>query len=67
MTDANEIARKRGKEALRKAIDTGVMTRPPEFSDEALALRFAGRHTYGESEWREWLREIESDFDAAKF
>jgi putative DNA primase/helicase len=25
------------------------MTRPPEFSDEALALRFAGRH---EGEWR---------------
>jgi putative DNA primase/helicase len=49
MTDANDIARKRGKESLRKAIDTGAVTRPPEFSDEALAVRFAVRHA---REWR---------------
>src|SRR5689334_17244431 len=49
MTDANDIARKRGPAALRKAIDKSATTRPPDFSDEALALRFAGRHA---REWR---------------
>jgi putative DNA primase/helicase len=49
MADANDIARKHGPAKLRKAIDTGAMTRPPRFSDEALALRFAERHA---SDWR---------------
>jgi putative DNA primase/helicase len=49
MTDANDIARKRGAAALRKVIDKSATKRPPDFSDEALALRFAGRYA---SEWR---------------
>jgi putative DNA primase/helicase len=49
MTDANDIARKRGVAALRKVIDKSATKRPPDFSDEALALRFAGRHV---GEWR---------------
>jgi putative DNA primase/helicase len=49
MTDANDIARKRGEVALRNAIDKSALTRPPAFSDEALALQFATRHS---GEWR---------------
>lgn len=45
MTDANDIARKRGTAALRNVIDKNVFTRPPAYSDEALALRFAERHS----------------------
>src|SRR5260370_38302680 len=44
MTDANEIARKSGTAALRNVIDKNAFTRPPAYSDEALALRFAERH-----------------------
>jgi putative DNA primase/helicase len=43
MTDANDIARRRGKAVLLKVIDNETDVRPPEFSDEALALRFAER------------------------
>ena len=49
MVDANDIVRNRGKDALRHMIDKGAMTRPPSFSDEALACRFAEKHG---SEWR---------------
>src|ERR1700733_6953752 len=49
MTDANDIVRSRGKGALRNAIDKGAETRPPAFSDEAIAVRFAQRHA---REWR---------------
>jgi putative DNA primase/helicase len=49
MTDANEIVRKRGTAGLRKVIDKNAITRPPAFSDEALALRFAERYA---TEWR---------------
>ncbi len=45
MTDANEIARKSGTAALRNVIDKNAFTRPPAYSDEALALRFAERHS----------------------
>jgi putative DNA primase/helicase len=45
MTDANDIARKRGTAALRNVIDKNAFTRPPAYSDEALALRFAERHS----------------------
>ena len=44
MVDANDIVRNRGKEALRHMIDKSAMTRPPSFSDEALACRFAEKH-----------------------
>jgi D5 N terminal like len=42
--DANDIARERGPAALRKIIDANATARPPAYSDEALALRFAERH-----------------------
>jgi putative DNA primase/helicase len=45
MTDANDVARKSGAAALRKVIDKNAMTRPPAYSDEALALRFADQRT----------------------
>jgi putative DNA primase/helicase len=45
MTDANDIVRKQGTAALRKLVDRSGITRPPAYSDEALALRFAERHT----------------------
>src|SRR5690349_5196994 len=45
MTDANDIARRRGKVVLLKVIDNETDVRPPEFSDEALALRFAERQS----------------------
>jgi putative DNA primase/helicase len=45
MTDANEIARKSGTATLRNVIDKNAFTRPPAYSDEALALRFAERHS----------------------
>jgi putative DNA primase/helicase len=45
MTDANDIARRRGKAVLLKVIDNETDVRPPEFSDEALALRFAERQS----------------------
>lgn len=58
MTDANEIARSRGKAALRDVIDKGAQSRPPAFSDEAIAVRFAQRHA-GEwrfvAAWGKWL------------
>ncbi len=41
MADANDVARKSGAAALRKVIDTNALMRPPAYSDEALALRFA--------------------------
>jgi putative DNA primase/helicase len=58
MTDANDIARTRGPAALRKMIDKGAVTRPPAFSEEALAWRFAERH--GDAwrfvaVWNKWL------------
>jgi putative DNA primase/helicase len=45
MTDANDIARKQGTAALRNVIDKNAFTRAPTHSDEALALRFAERHS----------------------
>jgi putative DNA primase/helicase len=45
MADANEIARKSGAASLRKVIDKNAVTRPPAYSDEALALRFADQST----------------------
>jgi putative DNA primase/helicase len=44
MKDANDVARERGAGALRKMIDNHASERPPIYSDEALALRFAERH-----------------------
>ncbi len=44
MTDANDVVRKRGASALRKLVDTAATVRPPAYSDEMLALRFADRH-----------------------
>jgi putative DNA primase/helicase len=44
MTDPNDIARKHGTSTLRKLIDTTATVRPPAYSDEALALRFAKQH-----------------------
>jgi putative DNA primase/helicase len=56
--DANDILRKSGPEVLRNAIDDGGDARPPAFSDEALALRFAEQYTdrlrYVEM-WAKWF------------
>jgi hypothetical protein len=56
--DANDILRKSGPEVLRNAIDDGGDARPPAFSDEALALRFAEQYTdrlrYVEM-WGKWF------------
>jgi putative DNA primase/helicase len=57
-TDANDIARKRGTAALRKVIDNEAVARPPEFSDDAIADRFAGRHQRDlrfVAAWGKWL------------
>jgi len=57
-TDANEIARKNGTAALRQVIDKNADARPPQFSEEAIALRFAELHS-GERRfvalWNRWL------------
>jgi putative DNA primase/helicase len=58
MTDANGITKARGVTALRKVIDNDANARPPAFSDEALALRFADRYTDRlrfVSAWNKWL------------
>jgi putative DNA primase/helicase len=59
MTDANDIARNRGGPAhLRKVIDHDAEVRPPAFSDEALALRFADKHAQRlryVAAWGKWL------------
>jgi putative DNA primase/helicase len=57
-TDANNIVRASGVTALRKVIDNEADARPPAFSDEALALRFAGRHADRlryVAAWGKWL------------
>jgi putative DNA primase/helicase len=47
MMDANEVSRRHGTSTLRKLIDENAEPRPPAYSDEALALRFAARHADG--------------------
>jgi len=42
--DSNDIARKKGAQALRKVVDEDAFPRPPAFSDESIALRFGERH-----------------------
>jgi putative DNA primase/helicase len=60
--DANDIARESGPEGLRVAWDATVArppdVRPPEFSDDALALRFADEHKGGfrhVAAWKRWM------------
>lgn len=65
--DANDIARESGVEALRGMIDAPARgngsapsetARPPEFTDEALALRFAEQHAEHlryVAAWSKWL------------
>lgn len=65
--DANAIATAHGADALRDAIDRGRVVElplndaeamPPEFTDEALALRFAGLHADDlryVAAWGRWL------------
>jgi putative DNA primase/helicase len=64
--DANDIARQEGVASLRDRIDSepkpnghkATEIRPPEFTDEALALRFAERHARDlryVAAWGRWL------------
>jgi putative DNA primase/helicase len=58
MTDANDIARKNGTDALRVVIDNEADVRPPAFSDDALATRFAEQHENRlryVAAWNQWL------------
>lgn len=58
MTDANDIARQDGPAALRRAIDKGAEATPPQYSEEATALRFADLHGSERRHvalWNRWL------------
>lgn len=58
MTDANDIARARGAQALMRVIDSEADARPPAFSDEAIALKVAARESHRlryVALWGKWM------------